>query len=312
LLTYLSLFIYDLLIIWFFIEINNFLFICLLRFNTQNKKIIFFYFIIQIIASLIIIYSIIINNLFFINNLFNILITFSLILKLSIPPFHFWLPITSIYLSWNILFILLTLQKIIPFYIISLIKINTIFIYFTLFICSVIPPIIIINITNFKILISYSSINQTRWIILLIYLKNIIWIKYFIFYIIILSSTFLLFNYFKIILNISYITLNQIKFNLIFIIFIFNLAGIPPYSFFYIKWFRIYISIYNSNLFIILIIIMLRSLFMLYIYTNIIINSIFFYKFNSKLIKFNLLNLINKHNKLILSSLFISLILIII
>jgi len=252
------------------------------------------------------------NNLFFTNNLFNILIIFSLILKLRIPPFHFWLPIISIYLPWNILFILLTLQKIIPFYIISLIKINILFIYFTLFICSIIPPLTIINITNFKILLSYSSINQSRWIILLIYLKNIIWIKYFIFYIIILLAIFLLLHYFKIILNISYTTFNQIKLNLIFIIFIFNLAGIPPYSFFYIKWFRIYISIYNSNLFIILIIIIFRSLFILYIYINIIINSIFFHKFNSKLIKFNFINIINKYPRLILSSLFISLILIII
>jgi len=209
------------------------------------------------------------------------------------------------------LFILLTLQKIIPFYIISLIKINIIFIYFSLFICSILPPIIINNLTNFKILISYSSINQSRWIILLIFLKNIIWIKYFIFYIIILLNISLIIYYFKIILNLSYTSLNQNKFNLIFIIFIFNLAGIPPYSFFYIKWFRIYISIYNTNIFIILIIIIFRSLFILYIYINIIINLIFFHKFNSKLIKFNFTNTF-KYSKLILFNLLLSLILIII
>jgi len=214
-------------------------------------------------------------------------------------------------MPWNILFILLTLQKIIPFYIISLIKINIIFIYFSLFICSILPPIIINNLTNFKILLSYSSINQSRWIILLIFLKNIIWIKYFIFYIIILLNISLIIYYFKIILNLTYTSLNQNKFNLIFIIFIFNLAGIPPYSFFYIKWFRIYISIYNTNIFIILIIIIFRSLFILYIYINIIINSIFFHKFNSKLIKFNFTNTF-KYSKLILFNLLLSLILIII
>jgi len=293
-------------------EINNFLFICLLNYYIQNKKINFFYFIIQIIASLIIIYSIIINNLILINNLFNFLIILSLILKLSLPPFHFWLPIISIYIPWNILFILLTLQKIIPFYIISLIKINIIFIYFNIILCSILPPFIILNLTNFKILISYSSINQARWIILLITLKNIIWIKYFIFYIIILLRLCMTIHNFKALYNINYINFNQIKFNFIFIIFIFNLAGIPPYSFFYIKWFTIYLSIYNSNLFIILIIIIFRSLFILYIYINIIINSIFFYKFNSKLIKFNYINLIIKYSKIILFNLFISLILIII
>jgi len=306
-----SLFLSDLLIIWFIIEINNFLFICLLNFYIKNKKITFFYFIIQIIASLIIIYSIIINNLFISNNIFNFLIILSLILKLSIPPFHLWLPIISMHIPWNILFILLSLQKIIPFYILSLIKINIIIIYFIIFICSIIPPIIILNLINFKILLSYSSINQSRWIILLIFLKNIIWFKYFIFYTIILLNLLLNIFLFKILFNLSYSLYNQIKFNLIFIIFIFNLAGIPPYSFFYIKWFRIYISIYNSNLFIILIIIIIRSLFILYIYINIILNSIFFYKFNSKLIKFNYINYF-KYPKLILSSLLLSLILIII
>jgi len=206
---------------------------------------------------------------------------------------------------------LLTLQKITPFYILSLIKINIIFIYFTLLICSILPPIIIINLINFKILLSYSSINQSRWIILLIFIKNIIWIKYFIFYIIILLNISIIIHYFKIIFNLTYITINQTKINLIFIIFIFNLAGMPPYSFFYIKWFSVYITIYHSNLFIILIIIIFISLFTLYIYINIIINSIFFHKFTSKLIKFNYVNIF-KYSKLIISRLSLSLILIII
>jgi len=279
----------------------------------QNKKIIFFYFIIQIIASLIIIFSIIINNLFFLNNLFNFLIMISLILKLRIPPFHLWLPIISIYIPWNTLFILLTLQKITPFYILSLLKINIIFIYFSLIICSILPPIIIINLINFKILLSYSSINQSRWIILLIFLKNIIWLKYFIFYIIILLNIFLIIHYFKITFNRIYTTSRQIKFNLIFIILIFNLAGIPPYSLFYIKWLTIFISIYNSNIFIILIIIILSSLFILYIYINITINSLFLNKFNSKIIKFNISkSIIILFPKIILCRLFLSIILIII
>jgi NADH:ubiquinone oxidoreductase subunit 2 (subunit N) len=310
--TLLSLKFFDYIIIWFFIEITNFLFICLINLNLKNKKIIFFYFIIQILASFPIIFSIILNNIFIWNNYINFIIIFALLIKLSIPPFHLWLPIISKYLSWNILFILLTLQKIIPFYIISLIKIHNLIIYLILIACSVIPPYIIFNLYNFKILLRYSSINQSRWIIILISLKSLIWFKYFLFYSIILFILFIFISLYKILINFKYLLINFNKYNNLLIIFIIaNMARIPPFSFFYIKWYRIFIFIQNSNLFFIFIIIIIRSLIILFIYINIIINSIFFYKFESKLqpLKF-ILN--NNLNFLIQLSLLLSLIILII
>lgn len=279
----------DLLIIWFFIEISNFLFISFLRINLKNKKIIFFYYLIQLIASFIILFSIIIN-FFLIFNIYSILIISSLIIKLRIPPFHFWLPLIAKYLPWNILLIIITIQKIIPFYIISFIIINKILFYLIIILSSIIPPFIIFSITNFKTLIRYSSINHSSWIILLIYIKSFIWIKYFILYSFINISRLIIFNLFNINININYNLFNHWKFNLLIITIIFTIAGLPPFSLFYIKWYRIFFSIINTNLFILLIILILRSLFILYIYTNIIIISLFFYKFNSKIIKYNIIN----------------------
>lgn len=153
--------------------------------------------------------------------------------------------------------------------------------------CSILPPYIILNITNFKLLISYSSINQSRWIILLIYIKNIIWFKYFIFYTIISFSLFSIIYLSKISISFNYLK-SYFKFNLLFVILIFNISGLPPFSFFYIKWFRIFIFLKSSNILIIFILIILRSLIILYIYVNIIINSFFINKIKSKLINFNL------------------------
>lgn len=70
----------------------------------------------------------------------------------------------------------------------------------------------------------------------------------------------------------------------------FAIAGLPPFTLFFIKWYRIFFSLINSNLFILLIILILRSLFILYIYTQIIIIFLFFFKFKSKIIKYNILN----------------------
>lgn len=185
-------------------------------------------------------------------------------------------------MPWTILFLLLTTQKLTPFYILSLINLNYLFIYFTLILTCLIPPYIIINNNNFKSLIAYSSINQSGWIIILIYIKNIIWFKYFIFYIIISLILFSIIFSFKIFLNSSFHSSSNL--NIISIIFIFNLAGIPPFSFFIIKWYSLYLFLINSNLLIILILIIIRRLIILYIYINIIIKSIFLNKFIFKLI----------------------------
>lgn len=231
-------------------------------------------------------FSIIFNNLIFKNNFIILILITALLIKLSIPPLHLWLPLIAKFLPWKILLILLTLQKIIPFYIISLIKLFPHLLYIIIIICSILPPYIILNLTNFKLLISYSSINQSSWIILLIYIKNIIWFKYFIFYSFISLRLFSIILLSKISISINYFK-SHFKFNLLFIIIIFNIAGLPPFSFFYIKWFSIFIFLKSSNILIIFILIILRSLIILYIYTNIIINSFFIYKIKSKLTNIN-------------------------
>lgn len=194
----------------------------------------------------------------------------------------------------------------------SLLKPQIIVIYIILILCSIIPPYIIFNLYNFKILLGYASINQTRWMILLTFIKSLIWLKYFLFYSFILFILITYISFFKVLLNFKYSLRNFIKFhNLIIIFIILNIARIPPFSFFYIKWYRIFIFLQNSNLFFIFIIIILRSLIIIYIYVNIILNSIFFYQFKSKLQSFKFI-LKNNLNLLIHSSLFLSLIILII
>nr|YP_009115394.1 NADH dehydrogenase subunit 2 [Myrmica scabrinodis]CEF49553.1 NADH dehydrogenase subunit 2 [Myrmica scabrinodis] len=287
----LSLFLNDLILIWFFIEISNFLFICLMNNYMLNKKSIFFYFFIQIMASFLMIFSFIINNIFIYNNYIKLMIMFSLLLKLSIPPFHLWLPVLSIYTPWNILLLILTIQKITPFYIWSLIKINIMLIYFFIILCSIIPPFMMMKLTNLKILMSYSSINQSSWMIMLMYMKNIIWFKYFICYSFIMLNIFILYNLHKIFMNFNY---KNYYFNIFILIYMLNMAGMPPFTFFFIKWYSMFIFMYNSNLFFILILMMLSSLLMLFIYINMMINSLFIFSYKSKLM--NLMLNMNFYN----------------
>nr|ADP01822.1 NADH dehydrogenase subunit 2 [Solenopsis invicta] len=284
----LPLFSTDLLMIWFFMEINNFLFIFILNFSIKNKKMIFFYFFIQTIISFLIIYSLILNNLFMYSNISNFFMISAMMMKLGIPPFHLWLPLISKFMTWHSLLLLLTMMKIIPFYMISLIKLNLIMIYFIIFLCSILPPYLMLNLINFKVLLSYSSINQSGWMMFLIYFKIFIWFKYFMFYTLISLSLFNMIFYFKMFFHNNLLSYNyyQTYLNFLPLIFMFNMAGLPPFSFFLMKWYSIFLFSYSSNYLIILIMLMLSSLIMLYIYTNMMISSIFFFQFKSKLNNF--------------------------
>nr|YP_010264245.1 NADH dehydrogenase subunit 2 [Carebara diversa]UIO59231.1 NADH dehydrogenase subunit 2 [Carebara diversa] len=282
--TYLSLVLYDLMILWFFLEITNFLFICLLNYSMKNKKMIFFYFIIQMLSSFIIIFIISLNTLFLMNNYLHLILISGLLIKLSVPPFHFWLPAISTYMPWNMFFILLTLQKILPFYLLSFLKLQKLMVFIILISCSIVPPYFMLNWNNLKTIMAYSSINQSGWMILLITLKNIIWFKYFTIYTLIMLALFTLFYYFKVFKHFSNFPLNL---NILIFMFLLNLASMPPFSFFYLKWYSIFLAIMNNFNSIILIIMMISSFFMLYIYTSMLTNSLFFYKFKSKLMNFN-------------------------
>nr|QBG38562.1 NADH dehydrogenase subunit 2 [Acropyga butteli] len=284
------LFFQDLIMIWFFMEINNFLFINYLCLKLNNKKLIFLYYLIQIIASLMMIFPLILNN-FFMNNMnLMMMINFysSMMLKLGIPPFHLWMPIMSMYMNWNIIFIFLSIQKIIPFYILSMINAKNLIFYYLIISSMFISTYKMINLLNLKILLTYSSINQTGWMLLLIFLKNMFWLLYMIIYSLILFILSYFFSLMK--FSLSFLINNSfsLNFNLMCLFMIMNLASIPPLSFFMMKWMNMFVSIFNLNLHLIFILMIMNSLILIYIYMNFMIMILFFYSIKSKFVIFSM------------------------
>lgn len=273
----------DIIILWFIIEISNFLFIYSII-NKIKKNIVFFYFIIQLLASFIIIFSVIQFNFIATKRFLSTIIIIALFIKLGIPPFHTWIIIIANYLTLNLLFFIITIQKIISFYILTQIKLRPPLLYISIFFCAIIPPFIIFNLTNLKSLLTYSSINQTGWILILIYIKDFIWIKYFYFYTIVLICIIILIEYQKILFTSSHKKSKE-KDNWLILFSIFNLGGLPPFAFFYFKWSSISIFLINAPFHLFAIILLLRSLIILYIYSIMIIKSSITYKFNSKTFK---------------------------
>ena len=265
------------LLIWIWLEINLIIFIAYII-NNKNKLSIesaLIYFLIQTIASIILIFSIIIIQFFikFLN-----LIIISLILKIRIAPFHYWIILIIENLNWIKIFLILTWQKINPLiilYYLFNIKIFNLFIIFSI----IIRTISRLNYYSLKKIIAFSSINQLRWILLTLNLNKLINL-YLIFYFYIIWTILKLFKY------INFNFLNQIyrikfktKFLKIFLFFrIFSLAGLPPFLGFFPK----IIIIFKINNIYIIFILLIFSIIILFLYLRISISIILInsYKIN--------------------------------
>lgn len=225
------------------------------------------YFLIQAIASTVVIFS---SLLFFLFNGYtfsyipNILITLALCIKLGISPFHFWFPEVLEGLNWINSLILLTWQKISPLIILSLFFYSKILISVAL-ISAITGAISGFNQTSIRKILAFSSISHLGWITRIMYLNSSLWTDYFVIYrftrfILCFSFWILDLNYF------SQLTLTR-NMNEKFIIFInlLSLGGLPPLLGFLPKWIAIIVI---RNNFPILIVLIISRLITLYFYTR--------------------------------------------
>lgn len=260
--------------IWFLIEINNFIFLCFIRIYLKNKKIIFLYFFTQARTSMLVLIGLIWNSidpltLYPSLSPPSLIIFLRIRLKMGVPPIHFWLLPFCIYLNWDSFLIFLTIQKIIPFIFLSINNLPSIIYFPTIILCIIIPPFIIFNRTNLKKLLTYASINQTGWIIVLIFQCPSRWLIYIFIYFL---SFFILISSIKFhMLNSSWTPVNSTLNKLINMFILINISGLPPFSFFIIKWYAIVLLIIQIKFNVILLIILFRSVIIIYIYINIIL-----------------------------------------
>jgi len=236
------------------------------------------YFLIQAFASIILLIFLINKNLLFIDRN-NLLIILPLLIKLSLIPFHLWLPSILEGLNWFSCLLIITWQKISPLIIISYLNIDKNIIFLITLIS--LNSIFGLNQNSLRKILAISSINNTTWMLFAILINEKLWINYFLIYSILNFLIIKLLNDY----NINYI--NQIKFfNLNFflklnlLILIFSIIGLPPILGFLIKWILIKNLIYNNIYFTIIILIVLTILNLLFY-----IKITYFLLFN-----FNLIN----------------------
>nr|YP_010926780.1 NADH dehydrogenase subunit 2 [Rhopalosiphum maidis]WKF54287.1 NADH dehydrogenase subunit 2 [Rhopalosiphum maidis] len=265
---------------WMGLELNLFSIIPILNFKSSIYSIeaTMKYFLIQAFASILLLIFLINKNFFFINNN-NILIMLPLLMKLSLMPFHLWLPSMMEGLNWFSCLLMMTWQKISPFIMISYLNIDKNLIFLIILIS--LNSIFGMNQNSMRKILAMSSINNSTWMLFAILMNNHLWMNYFLIY------SILNFLIIKILDNYNINYINQMKFfNLNFffklnlLMLIFSIMGLPPMIGFLMKWMLIKNLIYN-NMYLIMMMLIMLTILNLYFY----IKMTYFMLFN-----FNLFN----------------------
>lgn len=197
------------------------------------------------------------------------LILLGILLKLGLAPLHIWLPATMAGLSWEICILISTWQKFPLLCLLCIITPNypSLFLYVgTLSV--LVGGLIGLNQTQLRVLLSYSSIAHTGWVVALFSLKPSAGWSYFLIYVIITISI------------ISIIKQKNALFfwsltpsSLVIFLLLLSLGGLPPLSGFAIKLGAI--KLLSSTSIPLVLLIIIGSLLSLYYYLNLALTFIF-------------------------------------
>nr|YP_010329466.1 NADH dehydrogenase subunit 2 [Haemaphysalis colasbelcouri]UNO54001.1 NADH dehydrogenase subunit 2 [Haemaphysalis colasbelcouri] len=258
-------------IFWLMMEMNMMMFIPIMKSNKINScNAMITYFIIQSFSSTLFFLS---STLSFLNEsiMFIYMMNISILIKLALVPFHFWLTMISENLDSLSLFLMLTIQKIIPLFILLSIKSNLILTFGL--ISSIFGSTMALNSKFLKKILIFSSISHLGWLVILIYSESNFWISYLLIYSLIIYKILKLINKNNLTLISNFFFKKMLLSEKIsFICLMMSLSGMPPFIGFFIKLMAIMIIVKITK--IIMIILIISSLMNIYFYMRLIIPTL--------------------------------------
>nr|YP_010161934.1 NADH dehydrogenase subunit 2 [Tachycines zorzini]QRI61336.1 NADH dehydrogenase subunit 2 [Tachycines zorzini] len=263
---------------WMGLEINLLSFIPLMSSskNILSTEASLKYFLVQALASTILLFSIILMHLsssmtlFITNEMFQIMISSTLMLKMGAAPLHFWFPGVMEGLSWMNSLVLMTWQKIAPLMLTSyLMKISN-FTFMIIILSVMIGSIGGVNQTSLRKIMAYSSINHLGWMIAAMISSENMWMMYFMIYSMLSTTLVLMFYMFKTFhINQMFMIMNNnttMKFSMFLCLL--SLGGLPPFLGFMPKWMVIQYMTEN-NLIMLIVLMVTMTLITLFYYLRI-------------------------------------------
>lgn len=260
---------------WIGLELNLLSFIPLISIkdNQYSSEAALKYFLIQALGSTILLISgmmIIIKM-----QAFSASLSGALLLKSGSAPFHFWFPPTLEGMMWPQALVLITIQKIAPMSLLSYyITEQSRLISLAIIMCAIVGALGGLNQTLLRKLLAYSSINHIAWIMTALIISESAWLLYFVIYTIITISVVSMF-YFIQTFHFNHL-MNQMSskpvLKRVMFIRLLSLGGLPPFTGFVPKWIIIQ-QLCSSGNFILLVILLASSLFTLFYYLRVTLNS---------------------------------------
>nr|YP_009128476.1 NADH dehydrogenase subunit 2 [Streptocephalus sirindhornae]AJP09648.1 NADH dehydrogenase subunit 2 [Streptocephalus sirindhornae] len=216
--------------LWLGLELNSLSFIPILI--GLSKEVSLKYFLVQSFGSVLFLLGIF-------NPSFSILSSLGLLLKTGVAPLHFWVISVTKNMSWSLLMILLTTQKLGPLLGLAMSGFSSLMVIILSALLGSLGGFIQ---SNMRLIITFSSIAHLSW--LLINLSSMpLFFTYFSVYCFISVTLGVLFQKMKI-FNISQMNFSQdllLKTSLS--LSLLSLGGLPPLLGFFIKWMTIELSL---------------------------------------------------------------------
>nr|YP_009731504.1 NADH dehydrogenase subunit 2 [Macrocheles glaber]QHQ98522.1 NADH dehydrogenase subunit 2 [Macrocheles glaber] len=234
--------------IWLSMELNLISIIPLMyNYNYESSICMIKYFLIQSITSNSLLMCFIYNTTPFIAKMYSVLILILLLTKMGLAPLYMWFPPIMEYLSWMIIFMMLTIQKFIPLQLIYTINIDSkTFTFFTL-INIWTGSIMMFFYTSLRKILTFSSMSHAGWVFINMNMEGY-WLTYMMIYMAMLLPGIYYFNMFgtSVISQLPMTKNTMLKINTL--IFFLSNSGFPPFAGFYLKWmtFSLCFSFYNN------------------------------------------------------------------
>nr|QHZ87477.1 NADH dehydrogenase subunit 2 [Coeliccia cyanomelas] len=266
-------------LMWMGLEMNLLSFIPLMNQNKTpyENEAAMKYFIVQAMASLIMLFSILAAGLYEISNaITNTILLSSLFTKMGAAPFHLWFPGVMQGLTWMNCFILMTWQKIAPMIMMMYQLINGLMSNTIIMISVLAGAIGGFNQTSLRKMMAYSSISHLGWMIMASMMSIKYWIIYFMIYLILNLSIIIIFMKNMIFYLPQIFTQQGSKTNKFSMyISMLSLGGLPPFLGFFPKWLIIQTSMEFESKWLILIMVM-TTMVTLYFYLKVTYSSLLF------------------------------------
>nr|UEK24773.1 NADH dehydrogenase subunit 2 [Neoephemera projecta] len=285
--------------VWMGLEINLLSFIPLMtQFNKFTAEAALKYFLIQALASSLLLMFIILMLMQIIEMnhtpiiYTELALSISLFIKMGAAPFHFWFPNVMEGLNWMSSAILMTWQKIAPIMIISYLY-NMTYVFIMIISLSVIIGAISgLNQTSLRKIMAFSSISHLGWMLSAVMINNSALMMYFSFYSFLSILLIFMFNQFK--LNHINQIFNSHNYNntmkLIFFTNLLSLGGLPPFLGFAPKWMLIQL-LTTSHFYMLILIMIMFNLVTLYFYLRLTYSALIITNNEFKWMNYNYYNI---------------------